>query len=260
MIIMMRRHFFIAILLLTTLCANAQVGEYRNRFSVGVGAGYALNSISFQPDVQQKMHGGLFGGIMGRYTAEKYFSTLCAIQAELNIAQLGWEQKIQTLDGLPVINPETQVAEQYKRDITYIQIPVFAHLSWGKEHRGVNAFVNLGPQIGLMISDKTTCNYNKPFTSKMFPSDGEQEIKWSSKKGRASYLVEQETMPVENKLDFGIALGAGIEAEIKNIGRFNLEGRYYYGLGNIYGDSKRDFFGKSAHGTIFIRLSYLRDI
>lgn len=259
---MTKRYFtiIVSLLLLSSLCANAQVGEYRNRFSVGVGGGYAMNSMSFQPDVQQTMHGGLFGGVMGRYTAEKYFLTLCAIQAEVNVAQLGWKQKIETLDGAPVINPETNEPERYQRNITYIQIPVFAHLSWGKENHGVNAFVNLGPQIGFMLADKTDCNYNTPFTSKTFPRDGEQEVKWSSKTGRSSYLIEQESMPVENKFDFGITLGAGIEADIKHVGRFNIEGRYYYGLGNIYGDSKRDFFGKSAHGTIYIRLSYLRDI
>lgn len=256
----MKRHFLTIAILLSTLCANAQVGEYRNRFSVGAGAGYALNRMTFQPEVMQHTHGGLSLGITGRYTAEKYFSTLCAVQAEVNITQLGWKEKLQTIDGAPVINPETNEAEHYQRDITYIQIPVFAHLSWGKEHRGVNAFVNLGPQIGFMIGEKTDCNYTTPFTSKIFPRDGEQEVKWSSKTGRASYLIEQESMPVENKLDFGIALGAGIEADIKHVGRFNLEGRYYYGLGNIYGDSKRDFFGKSSHSTIYIRLSYLRDI
>ena len=36
--------------------------------------------------------------------------------------------------------------------------------------------------------------------------------------------------------------------------------RYYYGLGNIYGDSKRDYFGSSNFGTITIKLTYLFDI
>ena len=43
-------------------------------------------------------------------------------------------------------------------------------------------------------------------------------------------------------------------------GHFLLEGRYYYGLGNIYGDTKRDYFAKSNLGAIIIKMSYLFDI
>ena len=44
------------------------------------------------------------------------------------------------------------------------------------------------------------------------------------------------------------------------VGHFLVEGRYYYGLGNIYGDSKRDYFGSSNFGTITVKLAYLFDI
>ena len=67
-------------------------------------------------------------------------------------------------------------------------------------------------------------------------------------------------MPVEKKLDYGIAAGAGVEYSNQKIGHFHVEGRYYYGLGNIYGDSKRDYFGSSNFGTITIKLTYLFDI
>lgn len=240
--------------LLTPANLMAQVGDYRNTFSVGVSGGYLLNTINFTPTVPQNMHGGMLAGLTGRYTTEKYFSTLCALQVELNIAQVGWKQDNSNIDGQQVINPETGVAEEYQRDITYLQVPIFAHLSWGKETRGVNAFVNLGPQIGFMLSDKTKMNYNRPYTSENFPEN------FSNHTGRVSQVEAQETMPVENKLDFGIAFGAGIEMHVNKVGRFDLEGRFYYGLGNIYGDSKRDFFGTSNHNTIYIKLGYLYDI
>ena len=248
------RRIILFILSLVSLCASAQVGEYRHVFSVGASGGYVLNRMTFQPSLPQKMHGGTTFGIAGRYTSEKYFSTLCAIQMEVNITQLGWNEDIVTYYNQPVINPLTDEAEKYRRDITYVQIPFFAHLSWGKEKNGVCGFVNLGPQIGFMLSEKTERNYDIPFTKANFPDD------FTNDDGRVSNIVAQETMPVENKFDYGIALGAGIEASIKHIGRFNLEARYYYGLGNIYGDSKRDYFGQSSHGTIFIKLGYLYDL
>ena len=43
-------------------------------------------------------------------------------------------------------------------------------------------------------------------------------------------------------------------------GHILLEGRYYYGLGNIYGNTKRDYFAISNYSTIYIKMSYLFDI
>ena len=67
-------------------------------------------------------------------------------------------------------------------------------------------------------------------------------------------------MPVEKKFDYGIAAGLGAEWSIRRIGHILLEARYYYGLGNIYGNSKKDFFGKSNNSNIIIKLTYLYDI
>lgn len=233
---------------------KAQVGEYRNRFSVGGGGAYLLNTVGFEPKVQQKMHGGFSFGFTGRYTSEKYFSTLCAIQMEVNIAQTGWQQNNRTINKEPVVNPDTQKPETYQRDITYVQIPLLAHLSWGYEQKGVNFFLNLGPQIGFCIGDKINKNYDKPFTKENYPDI------YNTRVGRVNPVVEQETLPVQNKIDYGIALGLGIEGHIKRIGRFDLEARYYYGLGNIYNSTKRDFFAKSNHGTIYVKLGYLYDL
>ena len=73
-------------------------------------------------------------------------------------------------------------------------------------------------------------------------------------------LVKQEDMPVETKFDYGIAAGLGTEWSHPCLGHFQLEARYYYGLGNIYGSSKSDFFGKSNFGNIVVKASYLFDI
>ena len=39
-----------------------------------------------------------------------------------------------------------------------------------------------------------------------------------------------------------------------------MEGRYYYGLGDIYNNSKKDVFSRSNHGTIIVKFTYLFDI
>ena len=44
------------------------------------------------------------------------------------------------------------------------------------------------------------------------------------------------------------------------LGHFLLEGRYYYGLGDMYNNSKADYFGRSNFGQIVIKATWLFDI
>lgn len=235
----------LALFLFIPLLAHAQIGEHRNTLSIGVNGGYNLTNVRFTPKVVQNQKGGLNMGVTARYTVEKYFSTICSIQAEINYSQLGWKEDILDTNDQPVINATTGQPEKYERSINYIQIPFMAHLAWGKENKGLNFFVNAGPQLGIYMSESTKSNFD---FAQMNTSD------------RANTIVAQDTMKVENKFDYGITAGAGVEWAIPKIGRFTLEGRYYYGLGNIYGDSKRDYFGSSNFGTITIKLGWLFDI
>lgn len=244
----MLRHtflFFILILLIPNQEVSAQVGSYRNDFSVGVNGGYVMSSVAFSPKVEQKQHLGSTFGMSFRYVCEKYFSTICSVYAEVNYASIGWKQDIKDINDAPVINATTGLAEEYQRTINYIQVPIFAHLGWGKEAKGMQFFIQAGPQFGVFLNEKTTSNYAS--TTRNI-SD------------RASSVVEQEGKSVENKFDYGIAVGAGLEYSVPKLGHFLLEGRYYYGLGNIYGSSKRDYFGRSNHNNIVIKMSYLFDI
>lgn len=244
--ILMRLYLYIAILLLLPVGLHAQIGEHRSTLSVGANAGYVLSDVGFEPTVSQTYHSGLTGGFTIRYTSEKYFKTICALQAEVNYASIGWKQEIKNRKDGAVINSNGN-AERYSRTINYVQIPLLAHLAWGKEEQGFNFFINLGPQFGIYLSDSASKNYDEPNLN-------------DDDTGRSNTVVAQETMPIEKKLDYGIALGGGLEYAHRRLGRFELEGRYYYGLGNIYGSSKRDYFGKSNFGNIIIKATYLFDI
>lgn len=230
------------------LMAYGQVGEYRTDFAIGVNAGYMLNTIGFQPEVPQKMMGGLTGGLTIRYTCERYFKSICAIVAEVNYAQLGWKEEILDRDDNPVYyadDPDMTTPLAYQRRINYIQIPLMARMGWGRERRGVQGFVQVGPQLGLLLGESTTTNV-----------DASRALL----KKRVSSITAQESMAIEKSFDYGIAGGAGIELSFPKIGHFLLEGRYYFGLGNIYKNSKSDYFGKSNHSTIVIKLTYLYDL
>lgn len=231
--------------MLSTATVKAQVGEHRNDFAVGFGGGLAMSSIGFTPKVKQAQHMGLAGGIQVRYTCEKYFNTICSLCAEVNYVQAGWKEDIKTETDQPVINPATEKAEKYSRTLNYVQVPFLAHLAWGKERKGLNFFIELGPQFGYLISESTDMNFSMSY------------INFAD---RANSVCAQDTMAVENKFDYGIVAGAGVELTVPKVGHFLLSARYYYGLGNIYGDTKRDYFAKSNHSQISIRLAYLFDI
>lgn len=239
------RKFILFLGLICTFNAVAQVGQHRNDFSIGFNGGYVLSSVSFSPSVPQKMHGGVTGGLSLRYVCEKYFNTVCSIYAEVNYASLGWRDKIQDVNNAPVINEITGEAEAYSRTINYIQVPIMAHLAWGKESRGVQFFINLGPQFGIYLNESTKMNF---------------DFEKRNRTARSSSIIAQDTMTVEKRFDYGIAAGIGLEYTVPRIGHFLVEGRYYYGLGNIYGDSKRDYFGRSNFGNIILKMTYLFDI
>ncbi len=178
-------------------------------------------------------------GLTFRYTCEKYFSALCALQVELNYTELGWKEEINDRNNNPL--PDT-----YQRNQHYFQVPFMARLAWGKEKRGMMGYLILGPQIGYCFKEKS-----------------ERSDTWTlgydGMPNRPNNRYEQYEMNIENKFDYGITGGLGMELNTK-VGCFKLEGRYYFGLGNIFKNSKKDTFERSGNGAIVVRLGYLIDI
>lgn len=224
----MKRIYIILLSLLTTITIQAQVGDLRNNFAIGINGGVNLSSVIFSPTVQQKNVMGMTGGITARYISEKYFSMICGAQLEVNFSQRGWDEFYEDYPDL-----------QYTRTMNYVEIPFLAHIGFGKEPHGFQFFIHAGPQIGFFISDSYT-----------------QNDAWEQVSGG---VTEQHDKEVENKFDYGIAGGAGFEVRTK-AGNFILEGRYYYALSDFYKNTKKDYFGRSAHNGITIKLCYLFDL
>ena len=218
---------------------KAQVGEPRNEISVGINGGICLNKISFDPTIQQSFHMGPTFGLTFRYTCEKYFSAVCALQIELNYAKLGWKENIEDSQNNPL--PDT-----YERHQDYIQIPFMARLGWGREVRGLMGYFIAGPQVGFCIGEKTK-------RSAQWTTDA------SGNPDRPNGMYAQYSMPIEHKFDYGITGGLGVELHTR-IGHFMIEGRYYYGLSDLYGNSKRDVFSRSNNGTITAKVTYLFNV
>ncbi len=241
----MRRLLLLLLFPFCCLGLSAQVGEYRNDFAMGGSIGMILSEVGFMPEVPQTQHKGTSVGLTFRYTCEKYFSSICAVTAEVNYVNVGWTQEILTPNDDPVINTATGRPEQYARHLGYLQIPVFARMGWGRERKGFQAFFQVGPQIGVFLTSEVDKNYD--YITRNINA-------------RTSRVVAQETMPIEKKFEYGIAGGGGLEFSHRKLGHFLLEGRYYYGLGDIYNNSKRDYFGRSNLTNIVVKFTYLFDV
>ena len=228
----MKNWIILALVCMFTMPAMAQLGEERSNLSIGVNAGMNMSSVSFQPSIKQKSKSGMAFGITARYMSEKYFKMMCGIQAEINYSQRGWSENIDDGSG-----------NAYSRTMNYLEIPLLAHLAFGKDalDEGMKFFVNMGPQVGLCLSETETMSDNWDPTY------------------RPNGVVQQYGKLVENKLDYGILGGIGMELSTK-MGHFLLEGRYYYGLSDFWGSSKKDEFGRSGHSYLGVRLTYLFDI
>lgn len=238
---------FTFVFLFMSSVIRAQIGDHRNELAIGFNGGYVMSNVGFTPSVTQKMHGGLTGGFTVRYTCEKYFKSICAIVGEVNIAQMGWKEDILNVNDEPVINSVTGVAEEYERQLTYIQVPLMARLGWGRERKGFQAFFQLGPQVGMFLSDKKKSNFD--YASRNV----------GDRVGALRDAV-MDTLAIQRKFDYGITAGLGLEYSHPKVGHFLVEARYYYGLGDIYANSKSDYFARSNNSGIYIKLTYLWDV
>lgn len=225
----MKKSIFLILALLSAVTSSAQVGDARNMTSIGVNGGMGTSSVSFIPSIKQTLHLGPTFGVTFRHTSEKYFFLICGNQIECNIANRGWKELIEDGSG-----------NEYNRVTTYIEVPMFAHLGFGREIRGFQGYINIGPQVSYLLKEKENYGGRKPWD----PSN------------RPNKVTGQYGMATAHKFDYGITAGAGLELRT-GIGIFGIEGRYYFGLGNIYGITKKDYFGRCANSTISVRASYM---
>ncbi len=208
-----------------------QVGEHRSTFSVGLNGGVTMNTMNFSPTIKQSQKIGPTFGVNCRYISEKYFSTICGLEIELNYANLGWKERIEDGSG-----------NTYSHNIHYVQLPMIMQLGWGKEKSGLKFIFEAGPQLGFSIGTSEQIGGGTWDTSH-----------------RPNNIVYQYDHDIDNSFDYGILGGLGIEWSFgKN--HLILHGRYYFGLGDTYDHSKQGFFSRSANQTIEVKLTYLKDI
>ena len=219
------RFILSALATLLSLTVSAQT-HYESNITIGGKGGVTLSSASFSPTVPQSMLTGMIVGATFRYIEERHFGLI----AEVNLEQRGWKEDFE------------EAPYSYSRTLTYIQIPFLTHIYFGSTK--FHGFFNAGPEVAFMIGESTSAN---------FDINNFQSLDDFPKVNRST---DQIAMPVKNKFDYGISAGLGMEYFIKRKHSVTLEGRFYFGLGNMFGASKSDVFAASRGMSIQVTVGY----
>lgn len=198
--------------------------HYIPHISVGGHGGMAISRMSFSPEVPQSWQMGPMFGVQVRYAEEK----LVGVMAELNFVNRGWKESFED-------NPELR----YSRTLSYIALPVMTHISFGSSR--MKCFFNLGPEVSYLITDRISSNFDYKNPGDLLPK---------------TRRVNQMSMEIKNRFDYGITAGVGAEYYITPRNSVYLEGRFYFGLGNIYSATKADEFSASRTMSITVSLGY----
>ncbi len=222
----MMRSLLLALALAATLFTASAQTHYEGNIAVGAKGGVTLSRLKFSPSVPQSMLPGFMAGVTFRYIEEKHFGVI----AELNLEQRGWKEKF---DGLNYA---------YQRRLTYLQLPMLTHIFFGNNK--VRGFFNAGPEIGLLIGTGTKANFDYANVELIegFPTENRE--------------TDQYKLDVKNKFDYGISAGLGLEVIGRNKHSFTLEGRFYYGLRDVFSNHSTDPFSSSSSMSIMVTLGY----
>ena len=198
----------------------SQSNSFVPEWSYGINGGLTFSKVSFSSriSIPQESLQQFSGGLTGRYISDKHFG----IQVELNYSQRGWKELTDTI-----------YLNKYSRSLAYLELPFLTHIYFdlGKQ---VRLIFNLGPQIGYYIGAKEI----------------EREINDPIRE--TSYF----DLPVQKSFDYGLKGTMGLEFRTK-AGSFILDGKYYFGLSDIFNNTKADFFQASANKVIGVNLTYL---
>ncbi len=220
----MKKLFSFILVLIAAFTAAAET-YYKPHIYVGGRAGISMAQMSFSPSVRQGMTSGTTGAVSIRYTEEKLF----ALVAEFGWTTRGWKEDFE----------ESPLS--YSRSLTYINLPVLTQIRFGSSR--FKTFINLGPQFAYMIGSSISSNFDYRDVASVpdFP---------------ANRQTAQLDMEIKNKFDYGICGAVGFEFFVKPRHSVQLEGRYYFGLGNIFPSRKADHFSASRNMSIEISLGY----
>lgn len=212
---------------------HAQREVFKGQLYLGAGGGLLLSKVDFSPKVPTAFKQGALGGIAAKYISEKHLGLVM----ELNLAQRGWKEDF---------DPSSDFS--YSRTLTYIDVPFLWHVYFGEKTQFI---FNAGPKISFLIGDNQMMSQSlSDYLDKQRADHPELKIG-----------MQYKGMSEPKKMEYGLVGGLGMAFKT-GIGDFNLEGRYYFGLGDIFparsqqNEDDTAYFSRSAFRMIEAKLTY----
>lgn len=223
---MMRRIFKVLLLLMVLSHASWVAAQERipREIHLGVVGGANISEYTFHPIISQHYTGSYTMGVAARYIEEQYFG----LQMELLLTERAFAD-----DWEP--NEDGWV---FERKLLYVELPVMAHVYFNMGKRNQVA-IDLGPKLAWFVSDRTNSNLPDNYGQTLLTEH---------------YQYVHHDLPIEKKFDYGLQFGLGYEFRINKLLSAQLTGRYYFGLGNLWPDSKADHFEQSSNSSFQISL------
>lgn len=199
--------------------------HYSSNVSIGGKAGMDFSRVFFNPHVTQNMVPGVTLGFTARYIEENHFGLI----GELNFSQRGWAENF---EGAPY---------NYSRTLDFVDLCFLAHIYFGGR---VRFFFNAGPQVGYYLGEKVKSNFNPA------------EMQYLPDFPNVNRINYQMLEPTKIKFDYGISASLGAEYNINRKNSISLEGRFYFGLANIFSTKRADNFNASNQMTVSATVGY----
>jgi hypothetical protein len=230
---------FLAILNISYLCA--QRNRFQNELYVGFGGGAQMSQVDFMPRIVQDYRLGFQGGVAAKYISDGNAGVRAGVIGELNFSQRGWVEKFN--------DEETEFGFSYSRALNYVNIPFMTHVNAGKGN--VRFIFNAGPQVSILLSDRQN----------MSQALADSVAILQTNRPDAPIGVQYQSFNHLKRIDYGLIGGVGMQLRT-GVGDFDLEGRYYFGLADVFESrrSRNAHFSRSAHRVIEVKLTYYRRI
>ncbi|MDR2622154.1 MAG: PorT family protein [Dysgonamonadaceae bacterium] len=205
--------------------AFSQTNSFPREWAFGVNGGVNLSQMRFNSKyyVPQGLYMQPSGGLTVRYISENHFGII----GELNYSLCGWTEKKDTLSDAHL--------NEYTRSLTYLEIPLLTHL-----------YFNMGKNARLIINAGPQFRYNI----------GEDVKKKIINDENTNWLYYDKEYKVTHQFDYGLKGALGVEIRT-GIGSFILSGSYYFGLADVFNNTRADVFQASSNQIIGINLTYL---
>ena len=228
----MKRLLLSVFLISLTISVFSQRREpFQNELYVGFGGGVLASRIDFRPAILQGLQYAPHAGISIKHISDIDASGTFrgGIIGEVNFAQRGWVEEFDL---------ERHPDFAYSRALNYLEIPFMAHANVGR--RNVRFIIHAGPQIGILLWNNYTMS--ETLTDHVATQEHPRYSRYGA---------------IDRRFEYGIVGGSGLQLRT-GVGVFNLEGRYYFGLGDIFENrrSRQAFFSRSSNQVISVRLTY----